>query len=92
MKDVVTLTYSGNTACFSINSDILDKMGLKYEDLVEVEIFLEYKGETTFTINRKLRKMGSSLGVSLKKPIVKDLGLRKGDTFQVDIRVPTIKK
>ena len=47
---------------------------------------------TTFTINRKLRKMGSSLGVSLRKPIVKDLGLRKGDTFQVDIRVPTIKK
>ncbi|HEY0090715.1 MAG TPA: hypothetical protein VGB37_17830, partial [Candidatus Lokiarchaeia archaeon] len=88
----VSLAFTGRTAGFPINAVILNKLGLKLGDLVEIEVFLEYKGEPSFTINRKIRKMGSSLGISLRKYIVENLGLKKGDTFQIDIKVPLIKK
>ena len=91
MKDVISLTRSGKTLGFPIQSLILEDLGLKPQDPVEVEIFLEYKGKPSFIIVRRLRKIGSSLGVTIRKYIVEELNLKKGDSFQVDIRNPTSK-
>ncbi|MFX1370539.1 MAG: hypothetical protein ACFFCE_01665 [Promethearchaeota archaeon] len=88
MKDVVSLTFSGKTLGFPIQSGFLEELGLKRGNWVEVEIFIPYQGKSSFIITRRLKPIGSSLGVTIRKYIVDELELSKGTNFQIDVRKP----
>ncbi len=78
MKDIVFLSVdSSNVLGFSIKQNILDKLQLKWKDLIELEIFKEYKGKASFVLLRKIRKFGSSFGVSIPIKLVKELNFKK---------------
>lgn len=90
MKDIIFLSVdSSNVLGFSIKQDVLDALLLKYKDLIEIEVFREYKGKASFVISRKIRKFGSSFGVSIPKKLVKELSFKKDESLQVDFRRPT---
>lgn len=89
MKDIVFLSVdSSNVLGFLIKQNILDKLQLKWKDLIELEIFKEYKGKASFVLLRKIRKFGSSFGVSLPIKLVKELNFKKDESLQVDFRKP----
>ena len=89
MKDIVFLSVdSSDVLGFSIKQDVLDTLRLKWKDLIEIEIFREYKGEASFVLLRKIRKFGSSFGVSIPKKLVKELNFKKDESLQVDFRKP----
>jgi len=90
MKDVVSISKSGKTFGFTINPGILGELKLKIGDMVEVELFIEYKSNPSVIITRRLRKIGGSVGISIRRNLVDDLKLTKGDSIQVDIRKPEI--
>ncbi len=56
--------------------------------IIEIEIFKEYKGKASFVLLRKIRKFGSSFGVSIPKKLVKELDFKKNESLQVDFRRP----
>ncbi|GAI95404.1 unnamed protein product [marine sediment metagenome] len=89
MKDIVFLSVdSSDVLGFSIKQDVLDTLRLKWKDLIEIEIFREYKGRASFVLLRKIRKFGSSFGVSIPKKLVKELNFKKDESLQVDFRKP----
>ena len=89
MKDIVFLSVdSSNVLGFSIKQNILDKLQLKWKDLIELEIFKEYKGKASFVLLRKIRKFGSSFGVSIPIKLVKEWNFKKDESLQVDFRKP----
>ena len=89
MKDIIFLSVdSSDVLGFSIKQDVLDTLRLKWKDLIEIEIFREYKGEASFVLLRKIRKFGSSFGVSIPKKLVKELNFKKDESLQVDFRKP----
>jgi len=89
MKDIVFLSVdSSDVLGFSIKQDVLDTLRLKWKDLIEIEIFREYKGKASFVLLRKIRKFGSSFGVSIPKKLVKELNFKKDESLQVDFRKP----
>jgi len=89
MKDIVFLSVdSSDVLGFSIKQDVLDTLRLKWKDLIEIEIFREYKGRVSFVLLRKIRKFGSSFGVSIPKKLVKELNFKKDESLQVDFRKP----
>lgn len=88
MKDVVSLMASKGTLGFTIQSSILEKIGLNLGDTVEIEIFKDFKSNPSFVITRPLRTIGSSKGITLRKHVSEELGLKVGDALQVDIRKP----
>lgn len=90
MKDVVYLTESGGTMGFTIQKEFLDQLDVNLGDMLEVELFIEFKGEPSFPITRPLRVVGGSKGITLKKKLVKELKLNVNDSIRVDIRLPTI--
>lgn len=89
MKDIVFLSVdSSDVLGFSIKQDVLDALQLKWKDLIEIEMFREYKGKASFVLLRKIRKFGSSFGVSIPKKLVKELNFKKDESLQVDFRKP----
>lgn len=79
---------------FTIEPSILEQLGLDTGDTVEAEIFINYHGNPSFIITRPLRVIGSSKGITLRKYVVDELGLKFSDTLQVNIRkpLPQVKK
>ena len=89
MKDIVFLSVdSSNVLGFCIKHNVLDALLLKYKDLIEIEVFSEYKGKGSFVYLSKIRKFGSSFGVSIPKKLVKELNFKKDESLQVDFRKP----
>lgn len=37
-------------------------------------------------LTKKLRRVGSSMGVIIDKPILEELGLKEGDFIEIDVR------
>ncbi|TES94509.1 MAG: hypothetical protein E3J90_12310 [Promethearchaeota archaeon] len=90
MKDIVFLSVdSSGVLGFSIKQNVLDTLQLKWKELIEIEIFKEYKGQASFVLLRKIRKFGSSFGVSIPKKLVKELNFKKDESLQVDLRKPS---
>jgi len=89
MKDIVFLSVdSSDVLGFSIKQNVLETLLLKWKDLIEIEIYKEYKGKASFVLLRKIRKFGSSFGVSIPKKLVKELNFKKDESLQVDFRKP----
>ena len=66
----------------------MKRLGIGYGDLIEIEVFKEYKGKPSFEISPEIIKRGSSLGVSLEKWFVEDLEIKEHDTYQAEFRKP----
>ncbi len=89
MKDIVFLSAdSSDVLGFSIKQNVLESLQLKWKDLIEIEFFKEYKGMASFVLLRKIRKFGSSFGVSIPKKLVKELNFKKDESLQVYFRIP----
>jgi len=86
MMDTVTLRISGGTMIFVIQSHILEHLGLDKGDPIEIEVF--YENGESYVINRIIRAIGTSLGVSLKKDFCDKLELKEDQLLQVDLRKP----
>ncbi len=89
MKHIIHLTVSGGTLGFTIPDHILDALNINLKEPVEIEIFKEYKKESSFIITPKVRIIGGSKGVSIRYYLVNELGLKAKETYQADIRKPS---
>lgn len=85
MRDTIILKNRGGTITFIIQNQIIEFFDLHTEDIIEVEIFIN---ESSYVINRAIRTVGTSLGVSLRKSFCETLDLKDGQLLQVDIRRP----
>ena len=92
MKDVIYLTDSGGTMGFTVQKEILEGLEVDIGDMVEIELFIEFKGESSFTITRPLRYVGGSKGITLKKKLINELNLKPKDSIRIDIRLPKENK
>ena len=91
MKDIIFLSVdSGGVLGFPIKQSILQTLKIKWKDIIEIEIFKEYQDKASFILLRKVRKFGSSLGVSLPIKLVKEMNFKKDDSFQADFRKPSL--
>ncbi len=92
MKDTVNITSIGRSIGFTINPDLLSKLGIDLGDLAEIEIYEIVKGKDprpiSIFMSRKIITIGGgSKGVTIKNNIVKQFELKAGDMVGVDVKL-----
>lgn len=91
MIDTPQLIALGNSIGFTIDPRILEDLGLKKGDLIQVEIMEQYQDKEFIKITRPLTTIGGgSTGIIIKSHIVRALHLEKGKLLQVDLTVPEV--